>query len=112
MARQISPAAVDAVPGSYHVTGSYPAYTLYVHTSDDSDPSANGSVYEVSTRLHGIDCPVGVSGCTVNGIACEKPAHIDGAIVLRGRRQAIRNAAARHGSKHNWLIGSGRSFSR
>lgn len=102
-----SQAAADAAAGSYFVTGSYPNYAVYVHASDSGNPASNGSVYEVPKRLYGIHADPGINNIVVDGIDTEKAAHFDGSTILRGTGNVYKNAKARHGSKHNWFVGSG-----
>lgn len=107
LSRVATTALVDSTAASYTITGTYPTYTLYVHATGDGNPASNGSSYEASTRLHGIHGGETVGELTVKGIKCSKPAHMDGALVLRGRRVTMEDCLAYDGSKHNIFGGSG-----
>jgi hypothetical protein len=53
-------AACDATPGTfYHALPTTHTATIYIHASDSSDVIANGKVYELRKRAHGVLAGVG-----------------------------------------------------
>ena len=106
----ISLAALDTAPGTYYVeTSNTTTPTVYIHATGSGDPSSNGKVYEMATRLSGIYAKGADSG-TVRNVVCKRNLANNGAIQV-GRSWHIEDVLASDGSKHNLLYGDGCTLS-
>lgn len=97
--------ACDSTPGSYYPSGSSGTITLYVHSSDSSDITSNGKVYEYSHRKYGLECR-SASGVTITGITTMRNLHADGSMVV-GPNGVITDCNCNDGSAHNILVERG-----
>ena len=96
---QSSIANVDANAGSYYMTGSSGSITFYVHASDSSDVTANGKLYEYSSRGGVLDL-YHADGSMLNGIEMRMP--LGGAGAYRGCKNGyIYDCEMNQCGKHN-----------
>lgn len=111
--------AVENNAGSYCISGMYnssagffpSSATIYIHPADNTNPTTNGYVYEVSQRI-GVTGPDN-AGMTVMDLETRKNSYNNGSIVLTGNNAnaTVINVLARDGGKHNMLLGGNSSLS-
>lgn len=102
-----SAANCDATPGTYWVANHNAAsITVYVHGS--GDVTANGKVYEMTTRLGGVFANYAsqVSGMVVDGIHVSRGFGQAGSLKA-GKASIIRHCDSSDGGKHNLYVRTG-----
>ena len=103
--RATSVANCDATPSSIYVSSdSSSPITLYIHTSDSSNPATNGKTYEYSARNFGYESYT-IPGCLVSNLQARR--NLGGAGSFRlGQRTTLVDCDALDGNKHNAYIRS------
>lgn len=105
MIRVGSVASCESTAGSFYApTPSGASNLVYIHPSDDGDPSSNGKTYSYSKRMWGVELG---NGCVVDGITTGWNGGNDGSIRALARNCTIRNCDALDGAKHHVLISEG-----
>jgi hypothetical protein len=95
----------DSTAGSYKCVDAVGSMILYVHATDSSDLTANGKVYEATTRVCGIFAP-GVTGTKITGIHCKRNRSDSGSLVA-SNFTTLFDCLATEGTKHNIYVGQG-----
>lgn len=97
--------ACDAAPGTYYcaTTTGAATTTVFVNTSDSTNPASNGKVYEHTNRPFGIMSNT-ATGWTVTNIRTKRNLHTDGSLVLCVAGTA-RGCIAEDGGKHSIWVG-------
>lgn len=99
----------NSTAGSYFPSSdTVSSITVYIHTSDDSNPAVNGKVYEISSIPSGFNCSA-VTGTTIIGIQTQRNLGNDGSLLLGIGSIAI-NCSAIDGTKHNVFVQEGCSL--
>lgn len=93
--------AGSCIPSADVGTGTI-TVTLYVNTTDSSNPATNGRAYSYSARQYGINN--GMTGTTLSGLAARRNLINNGSIGLGGSYSNAYNCTASDGSKHNWYV--------
>lgn len=95
-------ALADATAGRFYAatTGSGGSITIYVHASDDGDPTSNGKVYKNSNRGWGL---ITGQNWRVSDIHTKCSLHNNGSLQLLQGSIAYR-CLAEDGTKHNMLL--------
>lgn len=90
----------QSTAGSYYVSSHTSATpTVYIHPTGGGNPASNGKVYEVTTRLYGINADTR-TGIRLTGITTRRNLHENGSTaVFTGAR--LTNCRFEDGSKHN-----------
>lgn len=105
IAKATSLANLDATPGRYLPdSSSTNPFTLYIHTSDSSDPNSNGKVYEYNRRNYGLVATDGCSGWNISGIETRRNLAGGGSLAY-GDSGTITDVICRDGTKHNLIFG-------
>ncbi|PIR85779.1 hypothetical protein COU14_02550 [Candidatus Kaiserbacteria bacterium CG10_big_fil_rev_8_21_14_0_10_44_10] len=107
LTRVTNVSTAESTPGSFvDIKGSDGSpVTVYIHPSDDGNPTSNGKIYEVSTRLTAF---AGGAGATISGLETSKAISNNGSMDLVSRTNAnVSQVLASWGTKHNLGIGSG-----
>lgn len=105
-ARATSQADCDATASTYWPSSDTTSpITLYIHTSDSSNPSVNGKLYEYNARRMGLDAS-SFAGCYIVGITTRRNLWNDGSLKIGYKGQAV-NCQANEGTKHNLLCRAG-----
>lgn len=104
-----SMANLDATASRFFTTGGGTSYTMFVHASNDSDPSVNGKLYEYNKRSLGI-----FSGATtkvrVSWAETRRNLSNNGSFEV-GAGSSINSVDMNDGTKHNGLLHAGTSWS-
>ena len=106
-----SAANCDATPGTYWVANhNAVSITVYVHATGSGDVTANGKVYEMTTRLGGVFANYAsqVSGMVVDGIHASRGFGQAGSLKA-GKTSIIRHCDSSDGGKHNLYVRTGSS---
>jgi hypothetical protein len=101
-------AVLDSTASSYYVanngTFSSTTATLYIHTSDGSNPAVNGKEYDTNTRTSGIFSLS--SGTLVSGLHARRNLGNQGALKI-GDRSFVTNTTLEDGTVHLSVVGEG-----
>lgn len=99
--------ACDAAPGTYYcaTTTGAATTTVYVNTSNSTNPGSNGKTYEHTARMFGIMSNT-ATGWSVTNVRTKRNLHTDGSLVLYTGGTA-RACIAEDGGKHSLWIGDG-----
>ncbi len=108
-------ATCQATPGSYTYTGNFTpggsTATVYIHTTDSSNPNTNSKTYEVATQ-EGFACGEGAS--QFDSLHGRGSSEQSGPIITRDfdknggdNAGVVKNCIATHGRKHNLGIAGG-----
>jgi hypothetical protein len=112
LVRATGVANCDATPGSYYPSadtgnGTIPI-TLSIHTSDGSNPAANGRLYEYSKRQYAFQSVD--PNVTVSGIWTRRNLNNNGSFALTGMGSLAERVLITDGNKHNAYISPGVSM--
>lgn len=112
LVRATSIANCDATPGSYYPSadtgnGTIPI-TLYIHTSDGSDPATNGRRYEYSKRQYAFQSVL--PDVTVAGLWTRRNLNNNGSFALTGSGSLADEMLISDGGLHNAYISPGVSM--
>lgn len=105
LTRVASIAICDSTPGSYFPSAATGTITLYIHSSNSTNPGTNGKVYEYSHRQYGI-YSYSYSNCRVIGVETRRNLHNDGSLKM-GRSSTIVDCLCSYGGLHNLYYGDG-----
>lgn len=107
LVRAANLAACDSTAGSYFPSGSSGEITLYVHATDNGDPSSNGSTYEYSHRARSIYAAnQAYTGISISGIHTRCNLEENGSIFIY-KSSTVDDCLIADGSRHNLYIGEG-----
>jgi hypothetical protein len=112
LVRATSIANCDATPGSYYPSadtgnGTIPI-TLYIHTSDGSNPGTNGRLYEYSKRQYAFTSVL--PNVKVAGLWTRRNLNNNGSFSLTGSGSLAEQTLITDGGKHNAYISPGVSM--
>ncbi|EKU98025.1 hypothetical protein Lepto7375DRAFT_7284 [Leptolyngbya sp. PCC 7375] len=100
-------AEVSTNPGTFTFTGSAENWanngtTAFIHSTDSTDPGANGRTYKASKRMFAVASPS--NDVIVSQVNCDDVSAEDGAILLTGYRSEIDSCLIRGCTKHSAVI--------
>ncbi len=105
LALATSIANCDATAGSYYPSGSTGTITLYVHASDDGNPSTNGKTYEYSHYANPLDS-YSAQDLHITGVHTRRNLHSGGSLRL-GRDALAKDCRASQGGAYNVYMRAG-----
>ncbi len=99
-------ASVDATASSYYpVSVNSTTITLYVHTSDGSNPGSDGFTMEYAARSTGVNAQ-NIANITISGFRTRRNIDANGSVIL-GLDSRSYNITAEEGNKHNFFCDAG-----
>jgi hypothetical protein len=104
--KQSTIAAINTTPGSMYAQA-ITSSTLYISTTDGTNPNTNGRTYEATKRKTGINGQEGVGySWYVDGIWARRNSHLGGSIRV-GYYSAVEACLIDQGHRHNMLTSGG-----
>lgn len=104
MLRALTAAAANLATGSYFSADASTANPIRVYINPGANPNSDGKVYEVCSRLYGINA-IG-DGVTLEGLVARGAMNNNGCIEVK-TGAIVRRCVAAFGTKHNTLIAGG-----